>query len=418
MHASDKSTKPSVADSKYRWHKVGYLPIAFAVAGCVAAIAIAFEAKELSNQRLELDRSRPTREKIMVGSSLMQHALVDLHRELGSIETIEKEHQRLLSLDQHEIEKVQKDKADVTQKIEKFVKEEAMGDFDRAAKKRIEAVRDQTENGPKSLATPNDRFTRGQVKLASLIDQRAKLKTALPQMTIDETRLQGAAKRLEDEIRSATKRRDAVASEISRAEDQLHQLQQDRVSEDQLHQLQQDRVKQTIGRDRYKGLADDLRKQSEHFRKNVAELERKHATLVLPTRVSAAVPLVDQSNQEERREAELRSQDAQLETRRIELEQNIKALQQQKEELVKTNKSFQDQLDAAAANLSSIMEQAKTLEPDRREATALQAQLEELNRQIDDRRKMIDHLAKPAPRSRHVRPVPLGATDQAPRGVR
>jgi chromosome segregation ATPase len=250
-------------------------------------------------------------------------------------------------------------------------------------------------------------------------------------VTIDETRLQGAAKRLEDEIRSATKRRDAVASEIGRAEDrlhqlqqdrvskhQLHQLQQDRVSEDQLHQSQQDRVRQTIARDRYERLTDDVRKQSEHSRKNVAELERKRALLALPTKISAAVPFVDQPNQEERREAELRSQDAELDATRIELEQNIKVLQQQKEELVKTNKSFQDQLDAAAANLSSIMEQVKTLDPDRREAVALQAQLEELNRQIDERRKMIDHLAKPAPRSRHVRPVPLGGTEQAPRGAR
>jgi predicted RNase H-like nuclease (RuvC/YqgF family) len=195
-------------------------------------------------------------------------------------------------------------------------------------------------------------------------------------------------------------------------------LQQSRVSEDQLHQLQQDRVRRTIGRDRYKRLTDDLRKQSEHSRKNVAELERKRAMLALPTKVSAAVPLVDQPNQEERREAELRSQDAELDATRIEIEQNIKVLQQHKEELIKTNKSFQDQLDAPAANLSSIMEHVKTLDPDRREAAVLQAQLEALNRQLDERRKMIDHLAKPAPRSRHARPVPLGATDQAPRGVR
>jgi chromosome segregation ATPase len=244
------------------------------------------------------------------------------------------------SLAQHEIEKAQKEKADVTQKTDKFAKEETKVDFDRTTKKRIDAVRDQIENGPKSLAILNDRFTHGQVRLASLIDQRAKLKTALPQVTIDETRLQGAAKRLEDEIWSATKRKDAIASEIGRAEDRLHQLQQDRVSEDQLHQLQQDRVsedqlnqlqqdrvRQTIGRDRYKRLTDDLRKQSEHSRKNVAELERKRAMLALPTKIPAAVPLVDQPNQEERREPELRSQDAELDATRIELEQNIKVLQ-------------------------------------------------------------------------------------------
>jgi hypothetical protein len=75
----------------------------------------------------------------MVESSLMHHPLLDLHRELESIEIKEKDHQRLLSLAQHEIEKVQKDKADVTQKTDKFVKEEAKVDFDRTAKKRIDA---------------------------------------------------------------------------------------------------------------------------------------------------------------------------------------------------------------------------------------------------------------------------------------
>jgi chromosome segregation ATPase len=405
MGASDKLAKPLVVDSKSRWPTSGYLPIAFAAAGCVAAIAIAFEAKDLSNQQSELARSRLAREKIMVESSLMHHALIDLHRELESIEIQEKDHQQLVSIAQHEIEKVQKDKADVTQRTGKFVKETAKVDFDRATEKRIEAARYQFEDRPKNLAILNDKFMREQVKLASLIDRRAALKLALPQTTIDETRLQGAAKHLEDEIRSATKQRDAAASDMNRAADQLHKM-------------QQARVEQTIGFDGSRRLADDLRKQSEHTRKDVAELERKRALLALQTRGPAAVPVADRSNQEERREAELRSQDAELDTRRIELEQNIKVLQQQKEELVKTNKSFQDQLDAAAANLASIMEQVKTLEPDRREALALQAQLEELNRQIDERRRMIEHLAKPAPRSRSVRPVPPGATDQPPRGIR
>jgi chromosome segregation ATPase len=404
MGSSDKLAKPLVADSKYRRPTREYLPIAFAAAGCAAAIAIAFEAKDLSNQQLELDRSGPAREKIMAERSLMHHALINLHGELESIEIKEKDHQRLLSVAQHEIEKVQKDQADVTQITGKLVKEEAKVDFDRAAERRIEAVRDQFEDRPRNLAILNDKFIRGQVKLASLIDQRAKLKLALPQMTIDEVRLQGAEKHLEDEIRSATKQRHATASDINRAEDQLHQLQQARVG-------------QTTGLDGPKRLADDLRKQSEHTRKDVAELERKHAMLALQTRASA-VPLADHSNEEERREVELRSQDAELDARRIELEQNIKVLQLQKEELVKTNKSFQDQLDAAAANLASVMEQVKTLEPDRREAVALQAQLEELNRQIDERRKVIEHLAKPVPRSRSARPMPPGVTDPPPRGIR
>jgi small-conductance mechanosensitive channel len=85
---------------------------------------------------------------------------------------------------------------------------------------------------------------------------------------------------------------------------------------------------------------------------------------------------------------------------------------------VKTNKSIQDQLDAAAANLASVMEQVKTLEPDRREAVALQAQLEELNRELDERRKMIGRPVKPAARSRAVQPVPLGSTESPSRGAR
>jgi hypothetical protein len=68
------------------------------------------------------------------------------------------------SLAQHEIEKAQKEKADVTQKTDKFAKEETKVDFDRTTKKRIDAVRDQIENGPKSLAILNDRFTHGQVR--------------------------------------------------------------------------------------------------------------------------------------------------------------------------------------------------------------------------------------------------------------
>jgi chromosome segregation ATPase len=405
MDASDKFAKPPPTDSKYRQSMTRYLPIAFAAAGCAAALAIAFEAKDLSNQRSELDRSRPAREKLLAKNSLMRHALIDLHRELESIEIKEKDHQQLVSVAQYEIEKLQKDKADVTQKTDKVVKEGAKANFDRAAEKRMESVREQFEDRPKSLAILRDKFVRGQVRLASLIDRRAKLKLALPQMTIDEARLQGAAKRLEDEIRSAAEQRDAAASNINRAEDQIHQLQQARAG-------------QSLGLDGPKRLVDDLKKQSEHTRKDVAELARKRAMLALQPRVSAAVPLADQSNQEERRESELRSQDVELDARRIELQQNIKVLQQQKEVLVNTNKSFQGQLDAAAANLASIIEQVKTLEADRREVMALQAQLEELNRQIDERRKMIDHPTKPAPRSRHVRPVPLGATDQLQRGGR
>jgi hypothetical protein len=85
---------------------------------------------------------------------------------------------------------------------------------------------------------------------------------------------------------------------------------------------------------------------------------------------------------------------------------------------VKTNKSFQDQLGAAVANLASVMEQLTALEPDRREAPALQAQLEELNRQIDERRRMIHRPVKPASLARPVHLVPLGATEQPPRGAR
>lgn len=412
MDASDKLAKPPVSDNKYRWLTTGYLPIALAATGCAAVIAIAFEAKDLSSVGSVLDRSRPAREKIMVDSSLMHHALIDLNRDLESIEINERNHHQRFSVAQNELDRVQRDKADATQQADKVVKAEAQLDFDRAAEKRIEAVRDQLEDAPKSLAILKDKFIRGQIRLASLIDQRAKTKLALPQTNIDETRLREAATRLEDEIRSGTKRRDAAASDINRAQGQLHQLQHARIG-------------QTMGLGGPKRLADDLRKQSELNRKDVAELERNRAMLTLQTKISAAVPRADQSNQEERtetelksREAELKSQDAELDARRIELEQNIKVLQQQNADLVKANKSFQDQLDAADASLASVMEQIKTLEPDRRAAVALQAQLEELNRQIDERRKMIDRPARPAPRSRLAHPVPLGATDQPPRGVR
>jgi len=134
--------------------------------------------------------------------------------------------------------------------------------------------------------------------------------------------------------------------------------------------------------------------------------------------VSAATPLPDQPNQEEQRQEELGSKDAEFDARRVELEQNIKLLQQQKDELVKTNKSIRDRVDAAAANLAGVVEQVKTLEPDRREAVALQAQLEELNRQLDERRKMIGRPAKPVPRSRAVQPAPLGSTDSPSREAR
>jgi chromosome segregation ATPase len=402
MGAPHKLAKPSVADSKHRWLTTDYWPIGLAAAGCAAAIAIAFEAKDLSNQRLLLDRARPAREKVVAESSLTHHALIDLRRELQSIDTKEKNHQQILSIAQHAIEKAQKDTADATRETDKAVKEEPRVDFDRAtAEKRIEAVRDQFEDGQKRLAILKDKFMQGQVKLVSLIAQRAKLK---PVFTIDATRLQGTAKFLEDEIRSTTKQRDAVASDINRAQGQLHQLQLGRVG-------------QTKGLEGFKRLADDLRRQSEHTRKDVAELERKRAVLGVQTKVSAPIPIVEQSNQEQRTEAELRNQDAQLDAKRIELEQNIAALQLQKQELVKNNKSFQDQLDAAAANLASIMDQVKALEPDRREVLALQAQLEELNRQLDERRKMIEHPAKPPPRSRSGHAVPLGGADQPPRGA-
>jgi len=96
----------------------------------------------------------------------------------------------------------------------------------------------------------------------------------------------------------------------------------------------------------------------------------------------------------------------------------LEKAQRDSDELVKTNKSIQDRVDAAAANLAGVVEQVKTLEPDRREAVALQAQLEELNRQLDERRKMIGRPAKPVPRSRAVQPAPLGSTDSPSRGAR
>jgi chromosome segregation ATPase len=406
MNPSDKLAKPSVADRNYRWLTTGYWPIAFAAAGCAAAIAIAFEAKDLSRQREVLERGRPPPAKIVAEDSLTRHDLIDLRGKLRSIEAKEKNHQQMLLITQHKIEKAQKDKADATRETDKTVKEEPRLDFDRAAaEKRIEAVRGQFEDRQKRLSILEDKFMRGQVKLASLIDQRARLKAVSPQMTIDPTRLQGTEKLLENAMRSSTKQRDAVASNISRAQRELHQLQLSRAG-------------QTRELEGFKRLVGDLRKRSEHTRKDVAELERMRAPPAPQTAVPAPIAIADQPNQEERREAELRSQNTELDAKRIELEKNVEALQLRKEELVKTNKSFQDQLDAAAANLASTMEQVKSLEPDRREALALQAQLEELNREIDERRKMIDHPAKPAPRSRAAHPVPFGATDQPPRGTR
>jgi chromosome segregation ATPase len=406
MDAPDKLAKSSVPDSRYRWLTTGYLPIGFAAAGCAAAIAIALEAKGLSDQRSVLDRGRPPREKLADEKFLMRRTLIDRRPELTSIEAREKNRQHIVLIAQYEIEKAQKDKADAIQETDKAVKEGPKLDFDRAAaEKRIEAVRDKFEDQAKRLAILKDKFMRGQVRLASLIDQQAKLQAALPQMTIDETRLQGMAKRLEEEIRATTRRRDAVASDIDQARSKTHELSDDRAG-------------QMRGLDGFKRLTDDLRKQSEHALKDVAELERKRAMLALQARVSTSNPSADQSNEEARRDVEIRSQDAELDAKRIELEQNIKVLQQQKDELVKTNKSFQEQLDAAAANLASVMEQVRALEPDRREALALQAQLEELNRQIDERRKIIDRPVKPASRSRPAHPGPLGATEQPPRGAR
>jgi len=405
MDAPDKLAKSSVHDSRYRWLTT-YLPIGFAAVGCAAAIAIALEAKGLSNQRSVFDKGRPPRERLASEKFLMRRTLIDHRPELTSIEAREKSHQHIVLMAQYEIEKAQKDKVDAIQETDKAVKEEPKVDFDRAAaEKRIEAVRDQFKDEAKRLAILKDKFMRGQVKLASLVDQQAKLQAALPQIAIDETRLQGMAKRLEEEIRATTRRRDAVALDIDQVRSRPHQLADDRAG-------------QMKGLDGFKRLADDLRKQSEHTRKDVAELERKRALLALQARVSTSNPSADQSNEEARRETEIRSQDAELDAKQIELEQNIKVLQQQKDELVKTNKSFQEQLDTAAANLASVMEQARALEPDRREALALQAQLEELNRQIDERRKIIDRPVKPASRSRPVHPAPLGVTEQPPRGTR
>ena len=405
MDAPDKLARSSGLDSRYRWLAT-YFPMGFAAVGCAAAIAIALEAKGLSNQRSVLDKGRPPSERLASEKFLMRRTLIDHRPELTSIEAREKSHQRIVLMAQYEIEKAQKDKADAIQETDKAVKEEPKVDFDRAAaEKRIEAVRDQFEDEAKRLAMLKDKFTRGQVKLASLIDQQAKLQAALPQIAIDETRLQGMAKRLEEEIRATTRRRDAVALDIDQVRSRPHQLLDDRAG-------------QMKGLDGFKRLADDLRKQSEHTRKDVAELERKRALLALQARVSTSNPSADQSNEEARRETEIRSQDAELDAKQIELEQNIKVLQQQKDELVKTNKSFQEQLDTAAANLASVMEQARALEPDRREVLALQAQLEELNRQIDERRKIIDRPVKPASRSRPVHPAPLEATEQPPHGAR
>jgi uncharacterized protein (DUF3084 family) len=404
MDASDKLARPSLADSKYRWLTTRYLPIAFVAAGCVVVLAIAFEAKDLSNQRSVLDRGRPPRDKLLNEKFLTRRALIGRRPELKSIEAREKNHQQIFIIAQYEIEKARKDKADAIQEIDKAVKEGPKVDFDRAAaEKRIEAARDQFKNEAKQLAILKDKSMRGQVRLASLIDERAKLQAALPQMTIDENHLQGMAKRLEREVRATTKRRHVVASDVDRTRSERHQLQDVQAG-------------QTRGLDGFKRLADELRKQSEHTRKDVADFERKRAALVLQARVSTSIPSANPSDADARRETELRSQDAELDAKRIELEQTIKVLQQQKDELVKTNKSFQDRLAAAAADLASVIEQVKTLEPDRREALALQAQLEELNRQIDERRKMIDRPLKPM-RSRPVHQAPLGATEQPQRGA-
>ena len=393
-------------DSKHHRLSTGYWPIAFAAVGCAVAITIAFETQDLSNQRSAWESGKSAREKMVADNSLVNHSLIDRRRELTSIESKEKYHQQILSVAQHELEKAQRDRVDATQEMDRALRQEPKVGVSRPiVQKPIAAVRDQFENGRKRLAILKDKLMRGQDRSAPLDDQRAKLNLALPKITVDETRLRGAAKRLEDEVRSTVKQRDAIASQINSIQGQLRQL--------QLSPVGQRRVI-----DDSKRLADDVKRRSKRTRMDVAGLDRKRAALALQTKASTVTSVPDQSNQEEQIQEELRSKDAELDAKRVELEQNIKTLQQQKDELVKTNKSIQDELDAAAANLASVMEQVKTLEPDRREAVALQAQLEELNRQLDERRKMTGHPAKPASRSRAVQPAPLGSTESPSRGAR
>jgi chromosome segregation ATPase len=398
MDPPTELARPPGVDSKRL--STGYWPTAFAAVGCAVAIAIAFETQDLSNQRSAWERGKSAREKMMVDNSLMSHALIDRRRELASIESREKYHQQILSVTQHELERAQRDRVDASQEMDRALKQEPKVGLSHATiQKPIE------ENERKRLAILKDKLMRGQDRPASLDDQRAKLNMTLPKMAVDETRLRGAAKRLEDEVRSTAKQRDAITSQINSIQGEFRQLQLSPVG-------------QMRGIDDSKRLADDVRRRSERTRMDVAELDRKRAALALQTKVSAATPLPDQSNQGVQRQEEPRSKDAELSAERIELEQNIERLQQQKDELVKTNKSIQDQLDAAAANLASVTERVKTLEPDRREAVALQAQLDELNRQLDERRKMIGRPAKPAPRSRAVQPAPLGSTESPSRGAR
>jgi len=387
------------ADSKRL--STGYWPTAFTAVGCAVAIAIAFETQDLSNQRSAWERSKSAREKMVADNSLVSHALIDRRRGLASIASKEKYHQQILSVAQHELEKAQRDRVDASQEMDRALRREPkVGVSHATIQKPIE------ENERKRLSTLKDKLMRGQDRPASFDDQRAKLNMTLPKMVVDETRLRGAAKRLEDEVRSTAKQRDTIASQINGIQGELRRL-------------QLGPAELTRGIDDSKRLADDVRRRSERTRMDVAELDRKRAALALQTKVSAATPLPDQSNQEGQRQEEPRSKDAELSAKRIELEQNIKLLQQQKDELVKTNKSIQDQLDAAAANLASVTERVKTLEPDRREAVALQAQLEDLNRQLDERRKMmIGRPTKPAPRSRAAQPAPLGSTELPPHGAR
>jgi hypothetical protein len=398
--------RSSGVDSKYHWLSTGYWPIAFAAVGYAVAITIAFEIKDASNQRTAWERGKSAREKMIADNSLMNHAQIDRRRELTSIESKEKYHQQILSVAQRVLEKAQRDRVDASQEMDRALRLQPKVGVSRAiVQKPVEPVRDQFENGRKRLSILKDKLMRRQDRFASLGDQRTKLNQALPKMTVDETRLRGAAKRLEDEVRSKVKQRDAIASQIN----SIH---------GQLRQLQLSTIEQMRGIDGSKRLTDDVRRLSEQTRMDVAELGHKRAALALQTKVSAVTPVPDQSNQEQQREEHLRSKDAELDARRVELEQNIEVLKQQKNELVKTNKSIQDQLDAAAANLASVMEQVKTLEPDRREAVALQAQLEALNRELDERRKMIGRPVKPAARSRAVQPVPLGSTESPSRGAR
>jgi chromosome segregation ATPase len=400
MHPSTELARPPGVDSKHRRLSTGYWPIAFAAVGCAVVITIAFETQDLSNQRAAREKGKSAHEKIIADNSLMNHVLIDRRRELTSIESKEKYHQQILAVAQHELEKAQRDRVDASQEMDRAPRQEP-----KAGVSRTTIQMPIEENERTRLSILKDKLMRGQDSSASLDDPRAKLNMASPKMAVDETRLRGAAKWLEDEVRSTAKQRDAIASQINSIQGELRQLQLSPVGG-------------MRGIDDSKRLTDDVRRRSERTRMNVAELDRKRAVLVLPTKVSAATPLPDQPNQEEQRQEELGSKDAELDARRVELEQNIKLLQRQKDELVKTNKSIQDRVDAAAANLAGVVERVKTLEPDRREAVALQAQLEELNRQLDERRKMIGRPAKPVPRSRAVQPAPLGLTDSPSRGAR